>query len=358
MSMRTGNRLAGNLAVRLGRLAASVAVLAAIIFLLATANPPGVGAQAPTVVRANPGAALVGLGQTQFVDILVQDVQRLYGSAIYLSFDPAVVEVAEMSPGSFPIAENVLERRFDNSAGAVDYAAHALNPSPESNGTGVMVRVSFRGKALGQESVIGMRGSPTSILAVVAGPQRVVAGPFTWESGTISVTLANAAVDGLVGLQGRTQGAAGPIGWGGATVRLTCSSGPCAGQGAEALTTDARGAFGKVKNATTMGLVHGVYTAVVSHAGYLPATRTGVNVSGDLAVLAPATGPQSLLLLGGDANNDGVINMLDLTTMGTAFNQAPIGGAGTGADINGDNRVNVLDVVMTGNNYGKTASPW
>jgi hypothetical protein len=223
-----------------------------------------------------------------------------------------------------------------------------------------MLRVSFRGKVLFQQSDIGMRGSPVSILAVVAGPQKVVAGPYTWQSGTISVTLPNAAVDGYVALQGRIQGAAGPAGWSGATVRLTCLSGPCLGQPVETLTTSAAGYFAKTKNVTTMGLVHGTYSVVVSHAGYLGASRTGVVVSGDLTTLAPAPAPgggnpQAPLLLGGDANDDGVINMLDLTAMGTAFNQPPLGGAGTGADIN---RVNVLDVVMTGNNYGKTASPW
>jgi hypothetical protein len=357
MSVSTRVRLAARLAPKL----TSLAVLAAIIFILVTANSPAAGAQAPTVVRPNPVAALVGLGQTQFVDILVQDVQRLYGAEMHLSFDPAVVEVTEVvpvSPGGFPVADFVVVRGYDNSTGTVDYAVTALNPSPESNGTGPMLRLSFRGKALWQKSTIGMRGSPASILAVVVGPQKVVSGPFAWQNGTISVTLANAAVDGWVALQGRTQGAAGPLGWSGATVRLACASGPCVGQGAEALTTDAQGRFGKVKNASAMGLVHGVYTAVVSHAGYLPASKSGMVVSGDLTVLAPSGDPQAPLLLGGDANDDGLINILDLTAIGTAFNLPPVGGAGTGADINGDNRVNVLDVVMTGSNYGKTASPW
>jgi hypothetical protein len=141
-------------------------------------------------------------------------------------------------------------------------------------------------------------------------------------------------------------------------VRLTCTAGPCAGQGAEALTTDAQGRFGKIKDASTMGLVHGVYTAMVSHAGYLPAVRSGLVVSGELTVLSPSGSPQTPLLLGGDANGDGLINILDLTAVGAAFNLPPVGGAGTGADINGDNRVNALDVVMTGSNYGKIVSSW
>ncbi len=66
---------------------------------------------------------------------------------------------------------------------------------------------------------------------------------------------------------------------------------------------------------------------------------------------APAT-----MLPGGDANNDGVIDISDLACIGGSFGGAPALCGTTGSsDINGDGAINILDLVLAGGNYGRTA---
>jgi len=81
-----------------------------------------------------------------------------------------------------------------------------------------------------------------------------------------------------------------------------------------------------------------------AHEGYLTA-QTRVDQPGQGDVLVP---PGSLL--GGDVNNDNVINLFDLVIVGGSYGTSPPGDPR--ADINGDNVVDILDLVMVGGNYG------
>jgi hypothetical protein len=61
-------------------------------------------------------------------------------------------------------------------------------------------------------------------------------------------------------------------------------------------------------------------------------------------------------LLGGDANNDGMIEISDLTCIGGSFGGTPVVCGTTGSsDINADGAVNILDLVLPGSNYGLTS---
>jgi hypothetical protein len=61
-------------------------------------------------------------------------------------------------------------------------------------------------------------------------------------------------------------------------------------------------------------------------------------------------------LLGGDANNDGLVDLSDLTCIGGSFGGAPVTCGATGSnDINADGIVNILDLVLPGSNYGLSA---
>ncbi len=74
-----------------------------------------------------------------------------------------------------------------------------------------------------------------------------------------------------------------------------------------------------------------------------------------LQALDSYTAPQTRLL-GGDSNNDGLIDLSDLTCIGGSFGGAPVPCGTTGSsDINGDGSINILDLVLPGGNYGLTS---
>ena len=71
------------------------------------------------------------------------------------------------------------------------------------------------------------------------------------------------------------------------------------------------------------------------------------------------TRPETLLalvkLLGGDATDDELIDILDLSLIGGQYGSPTFPEA---ADVNADGQVDILDLVLAGGNYALTSSPW
>jgi hypothetical protein len=174
---------------------AAAASLVVSTFALAAGAPAGL-AQGETMFRVEPLEIKVGLGQIETVKIVIENVKELYGGEVHLKFDPSVVEVVDadpskdgiqITPGDFLKPDFVAVNKADNISGTIDYALTQLNPTPAANGSGVFMTVQFRGKALGKTTKITAKGN---ILAVIAGPQKVVAGAFTWVDGSVTVVEA------------------------------------------------------------------------------------------------------------------------------------------------------------------------
>jgi len=106
------------------------------------------------------------------------------------------------------------------------------------------------------------------------------------------------------------------------------------GPGGQSLTTGIGGSFAFE--------FEGSGTLRAYHSGYLDVTAT-VNVAAG-SVLDLGEG----VLLGGDANSDGKIDILDISYIGSRY-----GSADAQADITGDGTVNILDLTLAGINYGK-----
>ena len=89
------------------------------------------------------------------------------------------------------------------------------------------------------------------------------------------------------------------------------------------------------------------YDLTVELVPYLDAYVSGV------VCAAGGTQPLSTIeLLGGDANADCTINILDLTFMGARFNLSTgEDNFNTAADVNADGTINILDLSVTGNNF-------
>jgi hypothetical protein len=162
------------------------------------------------------------------------------------------------------------------------------------------------------------------------------------------------SVNGTIGLQGRVMGAESPKGWNGAVVVLTCSGGGCTlGSSYTLDASDINGAYQLVKTGPGTGMVPGTYSASVSRRAYLSASKTGVVIGLGTTTISPTP-----TLKGGDADGNGKIEIFDLSTIGLAFGEAPVGTADTGADINGDNIVNIFDLVLAGGNFEANYSDW
>jgi len=111
--------------------------------------------------------------------------------------------------------------------------------------------------------------------------------------------------------------------------------------GSPAATTAPNGEF------TIINVLPGIYMVSASMDGYLTAQRTGVEVVADETTTLP-----HVVLIGGDANNDEVINLFDLVIVGAAYGTTPP--SDPRADINGDGTVNIFDLVLVGGNYDMT----
>ena len=92
----------------------------------------------------------------------------------------------------------------------------------------------------------------------------------------------------------------------------------------------------------------GTHTVTVSMVGYLPATKTGVEVT-----RGSDTSLSEVMLLGGDTDADADVDLDDLATVAASF-----GATGGAADINANGVVDIFDLVLAGINIGETESLW
>jgi hypothetical protein len=75
-------------------------------------------------------------------------------------------------------------------------------------------------------------------------------------------------------------------------------------------------------------------------------------VSGDDQTL------NTVVLLGGDADDSDEVDISDMSIIGGQFGNAGAGITDSRADINDDDAVDILDLVLAGGNYGLTESSW
>lgn len=134
-----------------------------------------------------------------------------------------------------------------------------------------------------------------------------------------------AHVDGAAKYQGRTAHSA---------IDVT-ATGPVTKTGL----TNAGGQF------AVQDLKAGTYEVRVDAPGYLPACKAVSLAIGESRTLEPA------LILGGDINDDGAINIADATLVGANFGST-VPPADARADINKDGVVNVQDLALLAGNYG------
>ena len=149
--------------------------------------------QGGTSVIISPASTAIDIGTTTTVEVQVQNVTGLYGVDIRLSFDPAKLEVVDANPGVAGVQIEpgpfldvnqgfVAQNSADNAAGRINYAMTLLNPASPVDGSGTLMRITFRAKAEG-ESVI-------SFLSALLSDRPGMQIPATTVPGTITVNPA------------------------------------------------------------------------------------------------------------------------------------------------------------------------
>jgi len=278
---------------------------------------------AQALVTLTPWRQEMYVCESTTLDIVIT-ADELYGFQMILHFDPSNLEVTDAGWDDTWFHPDIKQwdLEVDNVNGTVKIATsqqYDLHPDPVS-GQGRVAWIKFHCIA---QSIDHITLSDL-ILANIEGEEIL----STYASACIkNIGPQPGSIVGTVDLQGRANES------GAAVVALPGGYGD---------TTNSAG------NYTIATVPPGTYTVIVEMERYLDAVKTGVVVtSGGTTTL------NQVKLLGGDANDDDIINILDLSLIGGAYGTSPP--SDVRADINNDGMVNILDLVLAGGNYTKTS---
>ncbi len=95
----------------------------------------------------------------------------------------------------------------------------------------------------------------------------------------------------------------------------------------------------------------GVYTLTANSPGFLAATCVDVSHTAGNTLL------QNSILLAGDIDDNGIVDVVDAVAIGTALGNST---AGEVVDLNSDNGVDILDLILLSVNFNQTSvgNPW
>ena len=276
-----------------------------------------------------PASEEIPLNQSVTVDVHISDVTNLYGTQLEISFDPKKVQVVDadpdttgvqITPGSCPAPDFVVSNTVNNTTGTISYSATSLSPSLPCDGNAIVASITFEGVEEGT--------SPTNFTSTLFSNTNGESVCVSTSDGSLDV-VSSCTFSGTIDLQGRPDDS-------GATFTVV-------GSETFSTTTDASGYY-------ELAVPEDTYDVTAEMDRYLDGERTGeVCLAGEEIQLPSVT------LLGGDTNDDCVINILDLSFMGSRFmTSAGDANYDPRADINADGTVNILDLSVTGGNFMET----
>ncbi|MEJ5312373.1 MAG: LysM peptidoglycan-binding domain-containing protein [Anaerolineae bacterium] len=135
-----------------------ISMALAVVMLTAWAN--GAFAQSTALVKIIPNEATISVGQTIEMAVQVENITNLYGVEMLIRFDPTLLEVVDADPNKpgTQIAPGEFLRSGldgDNAVidGTINYAMQQVSPTPPASGSGVLVRITFRGTGSGTADI-------------------------------------------------------------------------------------------------------------------------------------------------------------------------------------------------------------
>lgn len=185
-----------------------LALVLALVWLLALPSVAQAAGKPSLKLAVKPSK--VAVGQEVTVEVDVKNASPVYGLDVRLVFDPNLWEVVDadpqapglqFEPGTFidPSKSFILQNGIDGQSGAVDYALTLLNPAPEAQGNGQVLRVTLRARAAGSTTI------------------SISEGMFGTRNGT---TIAPALDSTQISIAAQSGTAAGPTPGGAATGRI------------------------------------------------------------------------------------------------------------------------------------------
>ena len=289
----------------------------------------------PADLYFNPAAAMVASGGSVGVDLNLAGVSDLYGYQFQVSFPAA------MGTGTGSFVNTFFDTTSNTSippgwnatcsAGQCLFAASKFAPGTSVTGSGTLGHINFVGGTPGVYTV-----SYQGALLSDSNAQ-----PLAAITRTAVITVyGQATVSGIVKLQGR----ATPVTLGSVTLTDTSGLFPPVNTTFDATT----GAY----LATVPALAGGTtYTLTVDHTLYLSNQKLQLVMPGNAYPQATQT------LRAGDANNDEMVSITDLSCVGGDFGGVPTLCAPlpNSSDINADGIVNIFDLVLVGGNFDKVS---
>ena len=128
-----------------------------LIVALGTLSP--VLAQSGPVVKVSPTTSTIDPGEIVKVSVTVENVTALYGVELQISFDANLLEVVDADAaesGTQVEHGGFLKPDFginQVNGGVIDYTLTQVAPNEAVNGSGVLINITFRGKAEGTSGI-------------------------------------------------------------------------------------------------------------------------------------------------------------------------------------------------------------
>jgi hypothetical protein len=277
----------------------------------------------------------LAVGSNLNVDIDLGPVTNLFGYQFIVNYDSSKVSATGVFVNTFfdTATDAWIAWSADcTAAGMCKFAvAKQVASGGEVNGTGTLATITFHGVAPG---VVPLSFSSNKLSDRDGMPIAHTVG-----TGVINV-YGFANFSGVVSLQGR----ATPINIG--TVTLTDASGEFA-----PTTVNFNTVTGIWNASVPVTITGSTYNLLAAHSLYLSNQKLGMPATSDGDYTAANT-----RLKGGDATNNSVINVGDLSCIGGAFGGAPVLCGTTGSsDINADGTTDIFDLTLAGGNFELTS---
>lgn len=142
-------------------------------------------AQGQPTLRVNPAALTAQVNETLTLAIWAENVSNLTAFELHLTFNPAALEVQQVSSGGFVAEDFSVQNVYDNTVGTIDYAAAQMN-RPPAQGSGVLLSLTLRAKANGV-SPLTLRPTQASPNGFLLSDQNGAAISVVWNGATLTV---------------------------------------------------------------------------------------------------------------------------------------------------------------------------